>query len=49
MVLILFSAEKLNVGYLQNHNIMEPFQAKNNPGPLLFVDDLAKGRSFFQG
>jgi hypothetical protein len=46
---MLFSAEKWNVGYLQNHNIMEPFQAHNIPGPLLFVDDSAKGRSFFQG
>jgi len=41
--------ELLGILVSQNHNIMEPFQAHNIPGPLLFVDDSAKGRSFFQG
>lgn len=33
---------------LQDHQILEPFDAKNIPGPLLFVDEGAKSHSVFE-
>ena len=33
---------------LQNHSILEPFDASNYPGPLYFVDEWAKRHSMFE-
>jgi hypothetical protein len=33
---------------LQNHTILERFDAENNPGPLFFVDEWAKRHSMFE-
>ena len=38
--MMLCSVDKLDVGYLQNHNIMGPFQAKNSPRPLPTIQNL---------
>lgn len=32
---------------LQNHEILEPFEAKNLPGPLRFVNEGAKSHGLF--
>lgn len=40
--------ELLSVLVSKNHRILEPFDAKNIPGPLLFVDERAKNLSLFE-
>ncbi|XP_024399813.1 gamma-glutamyl hydrolase 1 [Physcomitrium patens] len=40
--------ELLSVIVSKNHDILEPFHAENNPGPLLFVGDSAKHEGMFK-
>ncbi|KAG0558506.1 hypothetical protein KC19_10G033500 [Ceratodon purpureus] len=40
--------ELLSILATKNHDILEPFDAENNPGPLLFVDEWAKRHSLFE-
>lgn len=40
--------ELLSIYATKNHSILEPFEAENTPGPLLFVDEGAKKHSMFE-